>query len=235
MGGDHKGNENFGLGDRGDHDPWQFNFVLAIVLALSGKFLARAAAVTALDGPTAIPTRGPLGSARADEPPTLPVSPPSLIQLDPVVIRSLDLAPLAPWAALGAAELLSLGPVLELQFDWPLQADDPRERSEIPELRLWSLRADALYPWLPLVLERGGGQLARHVAMLLPHGFSASEGLRFAPESLELWITHRLFQLEAWGARHGIATRANLAQMAAVLGYELDQEFWKPLDATLIP
>lgn len=231
MGGHHKGNQNFGLGDRRDHDPWQFDFVLAIVLALSGKFVARAVAVTALDGPTAIPTRGPLGSARADQPPTLPVSPPTLIQLDPVVIRSLDLAPLAPWAALGAAELLTLGPVLELQFDWPLQEGDPRERSEIPELRLWSLRADALYPWLPLVLERGGGQLARHVAMLLPHGFSPSEGLRFAPESLELWITHRLFQLEAWGARQGIATRANLAQMAAVLGYELDQEFWKPLDA----
>lgn len=230
MGGHHEGNQNFGLGDRRNHDPWRFNFVFAIVLAVSRKVIPRAVAVTALDGSTAIPAQGPLGSARAVEPLTLPLAPPTLIQLDPVVIRSLDLAPLAPWAALGAAELLALGPVLELQFDWPLQEGDPRERSEIPELRLWSLRADALYPWLPLVLERGGGQLARHVAMLLPHGFSPSEGLRFAPESLELWITHRLFQLEAWGARQGIATRANLAQMAAVLGYELDQEFWKPLD-----
>ncbi|MCP9849294.1 CRR6 family NdhI maturation factor [Cyanobium sp. Morenito 9A2] len=158
------------------------------------------------------------------------VTPPSIIQVDPAAIRGLDLTPLVPWTSLGAAELLALGPVLDLQFDWPLQEGDPRERSEIPELRLWSLRADALHPWLPLVLERSGGQLARHVAMLLPHGFSASEGLGFAPGSLELWITHRLFQLEAWGAREGVLCRANLDQMAAVLGYALEPAFWTVLD-----
>ncbi len=141
-------------------------------------------------------------------------------------VRGLDLSPLAPLAGLAPAELLSVASGLAIAFDWPRQAEDPRELSEIPELRLWSLRADALHPWLPLVLERSGGQLTRHVAMLLPHGFSRTEGIRFAPESLELWITQRLFLLDHWAAAAGIECRANLGQMAAVLGYELDPGFW---------
>lgn len=147
-------------------------------------------------------------------------------------VRRLDLSPLAPWRQLPAADLLQLGADLVVEFDWPREADDPRERSEIPELRLWSLRADALCPWLPLLLERGSGQLARHVAMLLPHSFSRSEGLRFAPEALELWITHRLFVLDAWAHDHDLNVRQNLGQMAAVLGYELDAGFWQQLGPT---
>ncbi|MEB3351580.1 MAG: CRR6 family NdhI maturation factor [Cyanobacteriota bacterium] len=144
-------------------------------------------------------------------------------------IRHLDLAPLAALAALKPRDLVALGAGVELDFEWPRSAEDPRELSELPELRLWSLRADALCPWLPLLLERGSGQLARHVAMLLPHGFSRSEGLRFAPESLELWITHRLFLLDAWGQADGLNLRQGLAQMAAVLGFELDAAFWEAI------
>ena len=141
-------------------------------------------------------------------------------------IRRLDLSPLSAWAALEPAALLASAGQLELRFDWPRPEEDPRELSEIPELRLWSLRADALHPWLPLLLERPGGQLTRHVAMLLPHGFSRSEGIRFAPESLELWLTHRLFLLDDWLGHAGLNGRAGLGQMAAVLGYELDPGFW---------
>jgi hypothetical protein len=65
--------------------------------------------------------------------------------------------------------------------------------------------------------------------MLLPHGFSRSEGIRFAPESLELWITHRLFLLDHWSRRAGLDCRNGLAQMAAVLGFELDPAFWSSL------
>jgi hypothetical protein len=144
-------------------------------------------------------------------------------------VRGLDLSPLAPLAALAPADLLTAAHGLAIAFEWPREADDPRELSEIPELRLWSLRADALHPWLPLVLERSGGQLTRHVAMLLPHGFSRTEGIRFAPESLELWITQRLFLLDHWAAAAGLECRANLGQMAAVLGYELDPGFWSAI------
>jgi hypothetical protein len=66
--------------------------------------------------------------------------------------------------------------------------------------------------------------------MLLPHGFSRNEGLRFAPEALELWITHRLYLLDDWSQSHGLNCRQNLSQMAAVLGLELDASFWDALD-----
>jgi hypothetical protein len=144
-------------------------------------------------------------------------------------IRSLDLGPLQAWRDLSAAALLERAGELELGFEWPRADGDPRELSELPELRLWSLRADALNPWLPLVLERSSGQLCRHVAMLLPHGFSRSEGIRFAPETLELWITHRLFLLDDWSRLHHLRCRGGLAEMAAVLGFELDPSFWNVL------
>lgn len=154
---------------------------------------------------------------------------PSSIAVSAEAIRSLDLAPLASLLGRPPADYLARSGSMELQLEWPREAEDPRELSEIPEVRLWSLRADALCPWLPLVLERSGGQLTRHVAMLLPHGFSRQEGIRFAPESLELWITHRLFQLDEQARASGLNCRGGLAQMAAVLGFELDPGFWSPL------
>jgi hypothetical protein len=178
--------------------------------------------------------------AAADTPfPSGPPLPPAdRLTLSADAIRSLDLSPLAGWAALEPAALLVATGRLELSFEWPRGPEDPRELSEIPELRLWTLRADARYPWLPLALERAGGQLTRHVAMLLPHGFSRSEGIRFAPESLELWLTHRLFLLDSWLGAAGLNGRAGLGQMAAVLGYELDPGFWTqlpPADAPAPP
>jgi hypothetical protein len=153
-------------------------------------------------------------------------NPPSSLTISAAAVRSLDLSPLEAWSQCAPGDLLARGGDLGLEFLWPRDADDPRELSELPELRLWSLRADALHPWLPLVLERSSGQLCRHVAMLLPHGFSRQEGIRFAPESLELWITHRFFLLDHWSRDHGLNCRQGLAQMAAVLGFELDPSFW---------
>lgn len=143
--------------------------------------------------------------------------------------------PLEPLFSLEPEALLQQSGSLELRFDWPRADDDPRELSEIPELRLWSLRADALCPWLPLLLERSSGQLTRHVAMLIPHGFSRSEGIRFAPDALELWLTHRLYSLDDWARQHGVNCRAGLGQMAAVLGLELDASFWEPLGPAARP
>jgi hypothetical protein len=149
------------------------------------------------------------------------------VEISAQQVLALSLEPLQPWYALEPQDLLQASGSLELSFSWPREADDPRELSEIPELRLWSLRADALCPWLPLLLERSTGQLARHVAMLLPHHFSRSEGIRFAQDSLELWMTHRLFLLDHWSRGYGLNCRGNLEQMAAVLGYELDSSFWR--------
>ena len=151
---------------------------------------------------------------------------PSLLPISADQIRALDTSPLTAWSSLSAARLIEHAGSLQIGFDWHRPQEDPRELSEVPELRLWSLRADALHPWLPFVLDRGSGQLCRHVAMLLPHGFSRNEGIRFAPESLELWITHRLFVLDGWAQGHGLSCRQGLGQMAAVLGFELDANFW---------
>ncbi|MFM7264139.1 MAG: chlororespiratory reduction 6 domain-containing protein, partial [Cyanobium sp.] len=90
-------------------------------------------------------------------------SAPDPLLISTAAIQALDLAPLAPWASLEPAALLAAAGRLDLSFSWPRDAEDPRELSEIPELRLWSLRADAAHPWLPLVLERASGQLTRHV------------------------------------------------------------------------
>lgn len=46
---------------------------------------------------------------------------------------------------------------------------DPRELSEFPDIRLWFVRLDATYPWLPILLDWRAGELARYAAMLVPH------------------------------------------------------------------
>ena len=149
------------------------------------------------------------------------------VQINAAMIRQLDLSPLQVWSHRPLGELLEEGAVLELSFDWPREANDPRELAECPEPRLWALRADARFPWLPLLLERDRGSLIRHVAMVVPHDFSRSEGLRFDPQALELWITHRLMLLDdLCTATLGRSMRGNLTQMAASLGYELDDNFW---------
>ena len=164
---------------------------------------------------------------------TAPLPPPTADPLNLPIsseqIRCLDIGPLKPWQAMAPQDLPGWSGRLELTFDWPRDAADPRELSEIPEVRLWSLRADALLPWLPLLLERRGGGLTRHVAMLLPHGFHPSDGIRFAPDGLELWITHRLFLLDGWAMAADLDCRRNLTQMAEALGFDLDHGFWDPL------
>jgi|TARA_B100001121_G_scaffold279409_1_gene270626 hypothetical protein len=156
----------------------------------------------------------------------------SPVIIDAEAIRTLNLQALSAWMDRPLQGLLDAGAVLELNYEWPRQADDPRELSECPEPRLWALRADARYPWMPLVLERTGGSLAQHVAMLVPHDFSPSEGIRFDPQALELWITHRLMLLNDLGSSSDVAggQRGNLSLMAASLGFELDGGFWELLD-----
>ena len=154
------------------------------------------------------------------------------VLIDAASIRNLDLTPLRAWARQPLEDLLDSGPILELNFDWPRESDDPRELSECPEPRLWALRADARFPWLPLLLERDQGSLVRHVAMIVPHSFSRSDGLRFDPQALELWITHRLMLLNQLGSSSELSggQRGNLSLMAASLGFELDGGFWELLD-----
>jgi len=158
-----------------------------------------------------------------------------VIPLEQEAIVSLDLRSLAPLWHCSAAELLAMEGQVELAITWQRSPGDPRELSEIPQVRLWHIQADQHCPWLPLVLSRSTGQLSRYVAMVVPHGFHPSEGIRFHPEALELWITARLMVLDRWCQDHGLRGRRRLEQMAAVLGFVLDNSFWVALDGVQYP
>ena len=116
---------------------------------------------------------------------------------------------------------------LRLTIDYQREADDPRELSEIPEIRLWFVRLDAVYPWLPFLLDWKAGELARYAAMLVPHQFNRSEGIIFNPEALELFVMNKIFVLSDWLQQQDIPARSRLKSMAQLFGYELDDAFFE--------
>ena len=69
--------------------------------------------------------------------------PDSIVNIDATMIRELDLSPLKAWMQQPLEDQLRQGAVLEVRYDWPRAAEDPRELSECAEPRLWALRADA--------------------------------------------------------------------------------------------
>ncbi|KAJ1385883.1 Protein chlororespiratory reduction 6 [Sesbania bispinosa] len=69
---------------------------------------------------------------------------------------------------------------------------DPRELSEYPDIRLWFVRLDATYPWLPVLLDWRAGELARYAAMLVPHQMNMKMGVVFNPEALELFVMKKV-------------------------------------------
>lgn len=115
----------------------------------------------------------------------------------------------------------------EIQFaiELPRDPEDPRELSEIPEVRLWFVRLDAKYPWLPFLLDWESQELGRYTAMLVPHQFSSS-GIEFNPEALEIFLMHKIFILSEWMQQQGIFSRTKLKFLAQMLSYELDDGFF---------
>ncbi|BCL37370.1 hypothetical protein NSMS1_38170 [Nostoc sp. MS1] len=116
---------------------------------------------------------------------------------------------------------------LNFAIDYPLEPGDPRELPEIPELRLWFIRLDAKYPWLPFLLDWKAGELGRYAAMLVPHQFSAKEGIQYNPEALEIFLMHKIFILSDWLKQQDIPWQSRLKSMAQMLGYELDDAFFE--------
>lgn len=114
-------------------------------------------------------------------------------------------------------------------IDFPREASDPRELSEIPEVRLWFIRLNAKYPWLPLYLDWESGELSRYTAMLVPHQFSTLDGIRYNPEALEIFVMDKVFTLDAWLVQQGIDGRSRLKFMTQMLGYELDDALFNLL------
>ena len=152
------------------------------------------------------------------------------ISIDDRAILDLDLSPTLPeidrWLGTDSKQF-----DLELKFaiDYPQDPADPRELSEIAEIRLWFIRLDARYPYLPLLLNWQSGELSRYVAMLVPHQFSRKEGIQYNPEGLEIWVMQRVFLLTDWFQTQQIADRSRLKFMTQMLGYELDDGLFELL------
>jgi hypothetical protein len=154
------------------------------------------------------------------------------INLNDRVLQNLDLSPIIEpiesWLATKPQQF-----DLDLQFaiDFPREPLDPRELSEIPEIRLWFIRADARYPFLPLVLDWQAGELSRYIAMLVPHQFHRERGIQYNPEALEIWVMQRIFISTQWLQQHQIIDRTRLKFMTQMVGYELDDGLFALLES----
>ena len=114
----------------------------------------------------------------------------------------------------------------QFEFDYRQDPTDPRELSEIPEIRLWFLRLDTVYPWFIFFLDWRNGELARYTAMLVPHQFSRAEGIQFNPEALEIFVMRKVFVLYDWLQVQQISGYGRIISFSQMLGYEVDESFF---------
>ncbi|NJK57796.1 MAG: CRR6 family NdhI maturation factor [Pleurocapsa sp. SU_5_0] len=148
------------------------------------------------------------------------------IALDHQAIACLNLSSvknqITPWLA----KIADYEQQLQLAISFERSENDPRELSEIPEIRLWYVRLDTTYPWLPFLLDWKAGELARYAAMLVPHQFNRNEGIIFNPEALEIFVMNKIFVLSDWLKEQEIPERSRLKSMAQLFGYELNDAFF---------
>lgn len=146
-------------------------------------------------------------------------------------IQTLDLTPVTSEIEplLQEQKIASAEQKLSFVIDYPREDSDPRELSEIPEVRLWFVRLDATYPWLPFVLNWQNGELARYASMLVPHQFKRNEGIEYNPEALEIFAMHKAFILIDWLKQWGINSNSRVKAMLQMFGYEIDEAFLRSL------
>jgi len=151
------------------------------------------------------------------------------IALDINTLQTLDLSPVTmlidQWHS--TQTILEQENQIQFQINFPREETDPRELSEIPEVRLWFVRLDSVYPWFPFLLDWKAGEFARYAAMLVPHQFHRAEGIQYNPEALEIFMMNKIFVLSDWLKVQEISTNFRLKSMAQLLGYDLDDDFLK--------
>jgi hypothetical protein len=148
------------------------------------------------------------------------------ISLNTNQIQTIDTSDAAAVIEQLAQDLLANEQQLQFQIDFDRDPSDPRELSEIPEVRLWFIRLDAAYPWLPFLLDWKAGELARYVAMLVPHQFHPKDGILYNPEAMEIFVMGRTFMLMSWLQSQKIEGRSRVKAMTQMLGYELEDGFF---------
>ena len=153
----------------------------------------------------------------------------TIISLNSTHLDTLNLSPISDrveqWISENA--IADHEQTIQFKIDFPREESDPRELSEIPEVRLWFVRLDAVYPWFPFLLDWKAGEFARYAAMLVPHQFNRSEGIQYNPEALEIFMMNKIFVLYDWLKIQGIPSSFRLKSMAQLLGYDLDDDFLK--------
>lgn len=154
--------------------------------------------------------------------------------IDNDIIRKLDLSPFQTTTGLTSSadprEHLdrTIGFTINYEREDPY---DPRELSEFPDIRLWFLRVDATYPWLPILLDWRAGELARYAAMLVPHQMNMRMGVVFNPEALELFVMGKVFVVYSWLKQHEIPKpRLKTKDMARMLGFGIGDELFDLID-----
>ncbi|XP_057422100.1 protein CHLORORESPIRATORY REDUCTION 6, chloroplastic [Lotus japonicus] len=171
-----------------------------------------------------------------DAPEVTPPMPPSEGRFDVFIdndaITRLDLSPFQ--SATGMKDPLSVKPkefidrTIGFTINYKKEDPrDPRELSEFPDIRLWFVRLDATYPWLPVLLDWRAGELARYAAMLVPHQMNMKMGVVFNPEALELFVMKKVFVVYSWLKHHNIPKpelKAN--NMARMLGFGIGNELY---------
>jgi hypothetical protein len=160
-----------------------------------------------------------------------------LITVTAEQLSQLDLSPVTDWlnqtsilsplenSPSSSVSLEAIENQLQFQVDFPRDELDPRELSEVPEVRLWFLRLDSYYPWLPVCLDWQSGELVRYTAMLVPHEFHRTEGIQFNTEALDLFIMQKVFVLADWLKRYEPSNTFRLQSFALMFGYDLDEKF----------
>ncbi|WP_088893438.1 CRR6 family NdhI maturation factor [Leptolyngbya ohadii] len=155
------------------------------------------------------------------------------IKVDANHLNGLDLSPaqavIDKWISEGS--IAAQGQQIRFEIDFPREPEDPRELSEIPEVRLWFIRLDARYPWLPYLLDWEAGELGRYTAMLVPHQFSPTEGIQFNPEALEIFVMGKVFVLIDWLQQQNSFSRTKVKFLTQMVGYEIDDAFFDLIGA----
>lgn len=163
------------------------------------------------------------------------------VVIDNDIILRLDLTPFH--TATGIASPLSVEPkeFLERTIGFTINytkedPNDPRELSEYGEIRLWFVRLDAAYPWLPVLLDWRAGELARYAAMLVPHQMSLKMGVVFNPEALELFVMNKVFIVYNWLKQQNVPKpRLRASDMARMLGFGIGDELFDLIDKHPFP
>ncbi|KAL7097139.1 hypothetical protein ACP275_10G124400 [Erythranthe tilingii] len=158
------------------------------------------------------------------------------VVIDNDIIARLDLSPFHSATGITSSNSVKPKELLERTVGFTINyrredENDPRELSEYPDIRLWFVRVDAMYPWLPVVLDWRAGELARYAAMLVPHQMSMRMGVVFNPEALELFVVQKVFVVYKWLKENDIPMpRLKAKDMARMLGFGIGDDLFDLID-----